>query len=141
MSTISLNVLHWVSQDRWKKNFSLGSLKDRINFSTFQAKHGFIKTTAYIFEKTLYLSDSNDLSIINRKDIKNLNCLVIDCLRIEKNFAHFSLDESLYIHKKLSPKKTYLTNLNFNMDYDTLKKMLPKNVFPAYDGLKINLSS
>ena len=122
-----------------KKNFSLGTSNEKINFKTFQAKHGFVKTTAYIFEKTLYLSDCNDLSIVKRNDLKNLNCLIIDCLKVEKNFAHYNLQECLYIHKKLSPKKTILTNLHYFLDYNWLLKKLPKNIFPAYDGLKINL--
>lgn len=122
-----------------KKRFSIGKSKDRIYFSTFQAKHGFVKTTGYIFEKTLYLSDCNDLSIVKRMDLKNLNYLVIDCLRIEKNWAHFNLEESLYVHKQLNPKKTILTNLHCNLDYDFLLRNLPKNVLPAYDGLRLNL--
>ena len=39
----------------------------------------------------------------------------------------------------LKPKKTILTNLHYDLDYDFLISKLPKNVLPAYDGLKINL--
>ena len=39
----------------------------------------------------------------------------------------------------LKPKKTILTNLHNDLDYDFLISKLPKNVLPAYDGLKINL--
>ena len=35
----------------------------------------------------------------------------------------------------IKPKKTILTNLNSDMDYYSLKKKLPYNVVPAYDGL------
>ena len=122
-----------------KKNFSLGSNKEKVNFNTFQLKHGNIKTTAYLFESTLYISDCNDFSIIKEKKFKNLNYLIIDCLRTEKNFAHFNLKDCLSIHKKLKPKKTFLTNLSNQLDYNFLLKNLPKNIFPAYDGLKINL--
>ena len=122
-----------------KNKFSLGNYNEKINFETFQLRHGIVNVTAYLFEKTLYISDCNDFSIVKRKAFKNLNYLIIDCLRIEKNFAHFNLDNCLYIHKKLNPKKTYLTNLSYNLDYNYLKKNLPKNILPAYDGLKINL--
>jgi len=122
-----------------KKSFSLGSNNEKINFNTFQLKHGNIKTTAYLFEKTLYLSDCNDFSIIKEKKFKNLNYLIIDCLRTEKNFAHFNLENCLSIHRKLKPKKTFLTNLSNQLDYNYLLKNLPKNIFPAYDGLKLNL--
>ena len=119
--------------------FYLGQLKDRIYFKVFNVQHGEVKSLAYIFEKTAYLSDCNDMSIINNKELKNLNYLIIDCLKIKKNSAHFSLKDSLYIHKILNPKKTILTNLHHDLDYNFLLKILPKNVFPAYDGLKLNL--
>ena len=44
----------------------------------------------------------------------------------------------MYINK-FSPKKAILTNLHTDLDYDYLKKNLPKNVVPAYDGMSINL--
>ena len=70
---------------------------------------------------------------------KNLNYLIIDCLRMGEHHSHFNFKESLYIHQQLKPKKTILTNLHYDMDYYTLIKQLPKNVIPAYDGLKIYL--
>ena len=122
-----------------KKIFSLGKYNEKINFNTKQVTHGLIKTTAYFFENTAYISDCNDLSIVNMKIFQNLKHLVIDCLRIKKSPVHFNLDEALYVHSCLKPKKTILTNLNSDLSYDFLLKRLPKNVLPAYDGLKLNL--
>ena len=65
--------------------------------------------------------------------------IIKDCLRIKKSPVHFNLEEALYIHKELKPKKTFLTNLHNDLDYDYLLKSLPKNILPAYDGLKLNL--
>jgi phosphoribosyl 1,2-cyclic phosphate phosphodiesterase len=49
------------------------------------------------------------------------------------------LETSLSIINKFKPKKAYLTNLSPVLDYKILKKKLPKNVAPAYDGLTISL--
>jgi phosphoribosyl 1,2-cyclic phosphate phosphodiesterase len=38
----------------------------------------------------------------------------------------------------LRPKKAILTNLHVDLDYFQLKKKLPKNIIPAYDGLSFN---
>ncbi len=122
-----------------KSNFYLGQGKEKIYFKFLNVKHGKTRSLGFIFEKTAYISDCNDMSIINKKELKNLNYLIIDCIKIKKNYAHFSLHESLYIHKILKPKKTILTNLHHDLDYDSLLKKLPNNVFPAYDGLKLNL--
>ena len=40
---------------------------------------------------------------------------------------------------KFSPRKAILTNLHTDIDYNEIKKKLPKNIFPAYDGLSVNL--
>ena len=38
---------------------------------------------------------------------------------------------------KIKPKNTILTNLSNEIDYNEIKKKLPKNVIPAYDGLTV----
>ena len=50
-----------------------------------------------------------------------------------------NLEKSLFFIKKFEPKKAILTNLSPVLDYNELKKKLPKNVIPAHDGLTINL--
>ena len=37
------------------------------------------------------------------------------------------------------PKKTILTNLHTDLDYNKLKSKLPKNIIPAFDGMEINI--
>ena len=39
----------------------------------------------------------------------------------------------------LNPKKTILTNLHTDLDYNFLKKNLPNNIIPAYDGITFNV--
>ena len=122
-----------------KNTFSLGKSVEKINFKTLQVKHGLVKYVVNIFEKTAYISDCNDLSIVKIKSLKNLNYLIIDCLRIKKSYAHFNLEEALFVHRSLKPKKTILINLSHDLDYQFLLKRLPNNVLPAYDGLILNI--
>jgi len=122
-----------------KSKFSLGKLGEKIFFNTIKVRHGNTNSLAYIFENTAYISDTNDLSIVSIKELKNLKYLIIDCLKFKKHPTHFNLRESLYVHQKLKPEKTILTNLHYDLDYKFLLKKLPRNVIPAYDGLKISL--
>ena len=122
-----------------KSRFSLGKGNEKIIFKTIKAGHGDTYSSIYIFERTAYISDSNDLSIIKMKELKNLRYLIIDCLKLQRHPSHFSLEESLYVHKNLKPKRTILTNLHHDLDYNYLLKKLPRDVVPAYDGLKISL--
>ena len=119
--------------------FFLGKLNEKIYFKAIKKKHGKTSSVIYIFENTAYISDCNDLSIINIKELKNLKYIILDCLKLIKHPSHFNLNEALFLHNKLRPNKTILTNLHYDLDYSFLLRKLPKNVFPAYDGLKINL--
>jgi phosphoribosyl 1,2-cyclic phosphate phosphodiesterase len=122
-----------------KSSFSLGKSIDKINFKSISVKHGKIKSLGYIFNKTAYISDCKDLSLVNFKVLKNLNYLILDCLKFDEHPSHFNLEEVLYINYMLKPKKTILTNLHYDLDYDFLVNKLPKNVLPGHDGLHLNL--
>jgi len=122
-----------------KSNFSLGKSKDKINIKSIAVKHGKISSLAYIFSKTAYISDCNDISIKDLKVLKKLNYLILDCLKFDEHPSHFNLDRALEVINCLKPKKAILTNLHYDLDYKLLKKRLPKNVIPAYDNLKLKL--
>tara|TARA_B110000438_G_scaffold301820_1_gene357728 strand:+ start:1518 stop:2288 length:771 start_codon:yes stop_codon:yes gene_type:complete len=128
-----------VSANLIKKRFSLGKNDEKIKFETLIANHGRTKIVIYIFEKVAYISDCNDISIINKKELKNLKILIIDCLRHKKHPTHFNLEDALFVHKQLKPQKTILTNLHSDLDYKYLLRNLPKNVVPAYDGMKLSI--
>ena len=102
--------------------------------------HGKVKSNCFIINKKLaYISD---VSKIYKKDYKyfiNLQYLIIDCLWYNYHPSHFNLETSLSVIKNFKPKKAILTNLSPVLDYKILKKMLPKNIIPAHDGLTINL--
>ena len=97
-----------------------------------------IKATGYVFEKIAYISDCNRIPKKSLKNLYNLEYLILDCLKIKKHPSHFNLEDALELVEIVNPKKTILTNLHTDLDYDYLKKNLPTNVVPAYDGLSFN---
>ena len=121
-----------------RKNFSIQKNKTKINIKSFQVTHGLITSTAYVIDKIAYISDCNGISLRNLKYLKKLKYLVIDCLKIDKHPSHFNLDEALNLISITKPKKAILTNLHTDLDYFELKKKLPKNIIPAYDGLSFS---
>ena len=120
------------------KSFSIKKNKVKLSVKAFQVNHGSIKSTGYIIDKIAYLSDCNNVSLKNIKYLKNLNYLILDCLKIDKHPSHFNLDEALNLINITKPKKAILTNLHTDLDYYNLKKKLPKNIIPAYDGLSFS---
>ncbi len=122
-----------------KHRLKVSKGKNNISFEAFDVKHGQITSTAYIFNKTAYLSDCSSINVKDFKKLKNLNYLIIDCLKFKRHSGHFNLEESLRISDYLKPKKTILTNLHTDLDYNFLKRNLPSNIVPAYDGMKLKL--
>ena len=105
-----------------------------------KVKHGKVSSICYIIDKKLaYISDVSEINEKDYKYFKNLNYLIIDCLWYRYHPSHLNLESSLELIKKLKPKKSILTNLHLDLDYKKLKRRLPKNVVPAYDGLSIDL--
>ena len=93
-------------------------------------EHGKVKSNCFIINKKLaYISDVSKIYKKDYKFFKNLQYLIIDCLRFTKSLVHFCLDEALYIQSILKPKKTILTNLNCELDYDFLIHSLKKIEF------------
>ena len=115
-------------------------LNKKIYINSIQVKHGSINSNAYIINKNCAYAP--DVNKIFNKDIpifKNLKYFVIDCLRYNFHPSHFNLSDIIELIKIIKPKKTILTNLHNDIDYVQIKKKLPPNVFPAYDGLSFNI--
>tara|TARA_B100000029_G_scaffold516511_1_gene630424 strand:- start:4681 stop:5454 length:774 start_codon:yes stop_codon:yes gene_type:complete len=110
--------------------------KKKMEFESVAVEHGNIDSISYIINKKC--AYASDVSKIYKKDLYkfcNLKYFVVDCLRYKPHYSHFHLQEILDLIKIIKPKKTILTNLNNEMDYSNLKKKLPSNVIPAYDGM------
>tara|TARA_B100000579_G_C22779204_1_gene828327 strand:- start:396 stop:1163 length:768 start_codon:yes stop_codon:yes gene_type:complete len=121
-----------------KKKFKIKSNKSSLNIIPFDVVHGLINATGFLFEKIAYISDCNEIPKKSMKHLYGLDYLILDCLKINKHPSHLSLNEALEIVDLVKPKKTILTNLHTDLDYDFLKKKLPKNITPAYDGYSFN---
>jgi len=121
-----------------KDNFFIKKEKNKIKINAFEVQHGLIKATAYVVNKIAYLSDCSFIPNKYSHFLYNLDYLIIDCLRIKFHPGHFNLDTSISLAEEFKPKKTILTNLHVDLDYSKLKKKLPSNIIPAFDGMSFN---
>ena len=112
----------------------------KLLIESFPVDHGKVISSLYLInKKCAYASDVShiDKKILNK--IKNLKYLIIDCLRFKPHPSHLCLGQVIDIHNYINPKKTILTNLNNEMDYQNLKNKLPSNIIPAYDGMTLKI--
>jgi phosphoribosyl 1,2-cyclic phosphate phosphodiesterase len=126
--------------NRINNRMNIDDKNKKIPIKPILVDHGKVKSNCFIIDKKLaYISDISDISSKDFKYFKNLKYLIIDCLWYNFHPSHFNLEKSLFFIKKFKPSKAILTNLSPVLDYKELKKLLPKNVMPAYDGLTISL--
>ncbi len=87
-----------------------------------------------------YITDAKTIPEIEIKKLKDLDVLVINALRQEPHISHFNMQEALNFIKLVKPKKSFLTHISHHLGFhDEVEKLLPKNVFLAYDNLKISI--
>ena len=97
----------------FKEKFKIRKDKNYFKMIGIELQHGLIKANGFVFNKIAYLSDCNKI-------------------------PHFNYNEALEVAYKLKAKKTILTNLHVDLDYGKLKRKLPRNIVPAYDGLSFS---
>ena len=122
----------------FKEKFVIKKNNISLKIIAIELQHGLIKSNGFVFNKIAYLSDCNKILKNSYNHLKNLDYLIIDCLRKKPHPSHFHFEETIRIAKELNAKKTILTNLHVDLDYHNLKEILPKNIIPAYDGLSFN---
>ncbi|WP_158838561.1 MBL fold metallo-hydrolase [Polaribacter sp. L3A8] len=113
---------------------------DELKVTPIEVLHGNLPIKAYRFGDFGYLTDVKYVSEDEKLKLKNLDVLVVNALRIEEHSTHFNLQEALDFIAELKPKKAYLTHISHKLGFhDAVSKILPNNVFLAYDGLKITI--
>lgn len=112
---------------------------ENTEITPIQVIHYKLPILGYKFKNLAYITDASFISEEEQEKLKNLDVLIINCLRKdEPHVAHYILPEILELVEKLQPKTTYLTHISNRFGFhDEIESMTPENVHPAYDGLEI----
>ncbi len=102
--------------------------------------HGQLPVLGFKIDGFTYLTDMKTIANTELEKIKNTEILVLSCLREKPHYSHLNLEEALALVKKINPKKTYFTHISHLLGFhEEVESKLPKNVYLAYDGLKISV--
>ncbi|SDF17983.1 phosphoribosyl 1,2-cyclic phosphate phosphodiesterase [Cellulophaga baltica] len=116
--------------------FKIGNL----NAVPINLKHNRLQVFGYRLRDFAYLTDIKTIEEQEVKKLNGLKVLVVSALRIESHHSHFNLEEALAFISKVKPEKAYLTHVSHLLGFhDEVQKSLPKNVYLAYDNLKITI--
>lgn len=119
-----------------EKSFKIGGK----TVTPIEVMHSYLPVLGFRIDNFTYLTDVKTIAEEELKKIKGTKILVINALREEVHHSHLSLSEALEIIKKINPEKAYLTHISHLLGFhEDVEKTLPKNVFLAYDTLKITI--
>ena len=85
-----------------------------------------------------YITDAKTVSDKECEKLKGTKILIVNALHRSQHISHFNLDEALAFIDQVNPEKAYLTHISHLFGcHAEIEKILPPNVFMAYDGLTI----
>jgi phosphoribosyl 1,2-cyclic phosphate phosphodiesterase len=108
-----------------------------IALSPFLVQHGNITALGYRIDDVAYSPDLNDIPEQSWPALEGLDLWIVDGLRYTQHPSHFSINDALKWRDKFKPKRTVITNMTADVDYEVVRNMLPDGVIPAYDGIRL----
>ena len=110
---------------------------DDLTVTPLEVIHGELPVIAYRFNDFAYATDLKAIPQATMDGLRDLDVLVLDCVRIKPHSTHLCLEEALAIIEDLAPKRAFLTHLNHDILYERDAKLLPDNVRFGYDQLVV----
>ncbi len=110
-----------------------------LTLSAFLVQHGNIPALGYRIGNAAYTPDVNDIPPESWPMLEGLDLWIIDGLRYAQHPSHFCLSDALSWIARFQPKRSVITNMHADLDYEAVRATLPDGVIPAYDGLRLTL--
>lgn len=109
-----------------------------LKIQPIRVMHGRLPILAFRIDDFAYITDANLINDNAINQLKGVKTLIINALRIEKHYSHFTLEEALVEIKKINPEIAYITHVSHNMGLTKeWSQLLPKNVLPLQDKMTI----
>jgi len=102
--------------------------------------HGICASLGFRFGKFAYSTDVVQIPAASLEALKGIDTWIVDCLRDGRlHPTHANLERTLEWVAVVKPRRTILTHMNFQADYDAMAKACPDGVEPGYDGMVIEV--
>jgi phosphoribosyl 1,2-cyclic phosphate phosphodiesterase len=116
--------------------FSIGSLE----VLPIEVMHATMPVKGYRFNDFTYITDAKTIDIKEREKIKGTKILVVNALRYENHYSHFTIDEAIELVNYIQPEQAYFIHMSHQFGlHEAMQSKMPKGIQIAYDGLKIKV--
>ena len=111
-----------------------------VKITPIPVMHGRSQILGYRIGNFAYMTDVSEIPESSFALLKDLDVILLDCLRETAHPTHINMEQSLGYLSRIQAKQSYMIHMTHDLEYTTLTSKLPKNVFAGYDGLKLKLS-
>lgn len=109
-----------------------------LQITPVEVIHGRLPVMAYRFNDFAYLTDLSEIPADTMASLRDLDVLVLDCLRFKEHPTHLWVDKALEFVDALKPRRTFFTHIAHDIKHERDSKRLPEGVEFAYDGLVVS---
>jgi len=110
-----------------------------VEIKPFLQGHGYMNTLGFRIGDFAYSTDAVFLDKKALDVLSGVKVWVVGCLDFRPHPTHACVEQILNWYEIVKPEKVILTHMGNRLDYDDLCAKLPKNIRPAYDGMKIKI--
>ncbi|MGH9880069.1 MAG: MBL fold metallo-hydrolase, partial [Pyrinomonadaceae bacterium] len=108
-----------------------------LEITPLEVIHGRLPVMAYRFNDFAYATDLSEIPPETMEAMRDLDVLVLDCLRFAPHPTHLWVDKALEYIEQLKPRRAYFTHIAHDVKYERDSARLPAGVEWAYDGLTV----
>ena len=113
---------------------------NEVLITPIEVMHHKLPVLGFRIDNFAYITDAKTIESKEKNKLKNLDILIVNALRIKEHLSNLNLEEALELINELNPKRAILTHLSHLIGkHEEIKKLIPKNVDVAFDGMKFNL--
>lgn len=112
-----------------------------LNVLPIRLMHGKLPVLGFRIGDVAFCTDVSSIPAESRPLLEGLDTLILDALRYEPHPTHMHVDLAVKWAERLAPRRTILTHMSHELDYQTLLQELPMGVEPGYDGLSVPLQT
>lgn len=120
-----------------KNNFQLNN---GVDVQPIEVLHYKMPVLGFRLSDFTYITDAKTISEEEIVKVLGTKVLIVNALHLSPHISHFNLEEALEFIARINPEKAYITHISHLFGtHQQIEKLLPPNVFAAYDGMKINV--
>jgi phosphoribosyl 1,2-cyclic phosphate phosphodiesterase len=101
--------------------------------------HGSMEVFGYRIGRFAYVTDCNLIPETSYRLLEGVEVLILDALRWRPHSTHFSVEEAMEAAARIGARRTILTHLTHDVDYDAPRVPLAPGVEFGYDGLAFDV--